>query len=205
MAKAIHDHSVRTMATGLCVAVISLSFSACPGPDRLTDPVVSQGGKYFDALDGSTELSALGGNGGTGSATDAATDASSDAGLFDWGRTPLDKNGGLSVTYQDHSPGEACLGACHDKGIRLGGTVYQTGGTAPASNVEIGVWLNGTLFTSYAGSAGNFFTNFLAEVDWSQAQIAVRNEKGTLRMSPNPNANGNCNSCHNSGHRIVVP
>ena len=197
---------------GLAAAVIALSFSACPGPDRLTDPVVSEGGTYFAALGGTPGLSGLGGSGNSGAGNagtaptyDASADASTDAAEFDWGPTSYDKTGGSSVTYQDHFNGDPCFATCHDHGITIGGTVYQANGTDAASNAEIGVWLGGALFTCYAGSNGNFFTNFLGTVDWTNAAIAVRDANGTRKMPANPNASGNCNSCHDSTQRIVVP
>jgi hypothetical protein len=188
---------------GLLAASVALSYSACSGPDRLTQPLVSEGGSYFAALGGG------GNSGGTGSAPASTNDASTgdsgnDAGVA-WGPTDYDATGGLSVSYQDHFNGEPCFASCHAHGITLGGTVYQVNGTDTASNAQIGVWLGGTLFTSYSGSGGNFFTNFLGNLDWTKAAIAVRNANGTTYMPANQNANGNCNACHDSRHRIVVP
>ena len=211
MARAVRHLAARN-ALGLALAVIALSFSACPGPDRLIDPLVSEGGTYFAALGGTSELSGIGGsgnsgvaNGGTASSNDASVDASTDAARFDWGPTRYDPTGGSSVNYQDHFNGDPCFASCHDHGITIGGTVYQANGTDAASNVQIGVFLGGALFTSYCGSNGNFFTNFLGNLDWTQAAIAVRNENGTMEMPANPDANGNCNLCHDSSHRIVIP
>jgi hypothetical protein len=185
------------------VALLAFALSACPGPDRMTEPVVSEGGSYFASLrDGGT-------NGGTCGKPASTNDASSndcgnDAG-FDWGPSKYDATGGLTVSHQDRFNGEPCFASCHEHGISLGGTVYQANGADTASNAEIGVWLGGALFNSYSGSGGNFFTNSLGNLDWANAVIAVRNANGTTYMPANPNANGNCNTCHDSAHRIVVP
>ena len=211
MAKAVRDLAARN-AMGLAAAAMALLFSACPGPDRLTDPVVSEGGTYFAALGGTTAFSSLGGsgnsgaaNGGTASTNDASADANVDDAGFDWGPASYDPTGGSSVTYQDHFNGDPCFQACHDHSITIGGTAYLANGTDTASNVEIGVWIGGTLFTSYAGSNGNFFTNFFGTVDWTKAAIAVRNANGTKKMPANPNASGDCNHCHDGTQRILIP
>jgi len=210
MSQAIRTLAVRN-AMSLAVAMIALSFSGCPGPDRLTDPLVSEGGTYFAATGGTTELSSLGGSGGssvnkggTASINDASANGA-DASGFDWGPTSYDITSGSSVAYQDHLNGERCFAACHDHAITVGGTAYQADGTSTASNGQIGIWLNGALFTSYVGSNGNFFTNFFGKVDWTNAAIAVRNENGTKLMPANPNASGDCNYCHIGNHRIIVP
>ena len=210
MAKAVRNPAAR-IAMNLAGALVALLVSACSGPDRLMDPVVSEGGTYFTAPGGASELSSGGAgnsggaNGGTASAQDASVDAGSDDAGFDWGPTRYDTTGGSNVTYQDHFNGQPCFDACHDHRIAIGGTVYQTNGTDTASNAEVGVWIGGALFTSYAGSNGNFFTNFFGTVDWSQAAIAVRNANGTRTMPANPNASGDCNHCHDSTRRIVAP
>ncbi len=202
MPKAIGDSTTRT-TLGLGAALVALSFSACSGPDRATDPLVSEGGTYFAAFGGSGNS---GGTSGASALTNdaAASDSGNDAG-FDWGPTDYDATGGLSVSYQDHFNGEPCFASCHDHGITLGATVYQANGTDTAANAEIGVWLGGALFTCYSGSGGNFFTNFLGNLAWTKAAIAVRNANGTTYMPANADANGNCNACHDSSHRIVVP
>jgi hypothetical protein len=195
---------------GLGATWLALALSACTGPDRLTDAIVSEGGTYFAALGDAAALSGSGGsgnpntgNGGTTFTNDASLE-DANAG-FDWGPSKFDKNGGSSVTYQDHYNGEPCFATCHVHGIALAGTAYQANGTDPAANVEIGVWLEGTLLTSYTGSVGNFFTNSLSALDWTKAVIAVRSGNGTREMPANTKASGNCNLCHEGSHRITAP
>ncbi len=196
----------------MAVAAIIAAFSAaaCPGPDRLTEPMISAGGEYFAALT-DAGVSTSGGNGGSNSLAGGTYSSGgtlnpgdADAG-FNWGPANFDRNGGSGVTYQDHYNGDPCFASCHEHGMTIGGTVYQTNAVDPAPNVEIGVWLNGTLFTSYSGANGNFFTNFLSPVDWRSAEIAVRSANGVTRMPANPSASGDCNLCHGSGHRITAP
>jgi hypothetical protein len=83
MAKVVRNLTARN-AVNLATALVALLFSACPGPDRLTDPVVSEGGTYFTSPGGASELSNIGGtgnagaaNGGTASTHDASVDAGS--------------------------------------------------------------------------------------------------------------------------------
>jgi hypothetical protein len=206
MTKAVRDLAVRN-AMGLALAVLAISFSGCPGPDRLTDPVVAEGGTYYAALGGTAGLAGLSGsnNGGTAMTADASAGAGGNATGFDWGPTNFDPDGGLNVTDPAALDGGSCFPACLNNGIAVGGTVYQANGTDPAPNVQIGIWLNGTLFTSYSGSDGNFFMNFLGAVDWSNAVVAVRDANSTKKMPANPNVSGNCSHCHNSTQRIVVP
>ena len=182
------------LAARKVIVLLALALSACPGPDRMTEPVVSEGGTYFSALHDS------GTTGGTGGKPASSNDAG-----FDWGPSNYDATGGLTVSYQDHFNGEPCFVTCHDHGISLGGTVYLANSPDTASNAEIGVWLGGVLLNSYSGSGGNFFTNSLGNLNWANAVIAVRSANGTTYMPANPNANGDCNTCHDSTHRIVVP
>ena len=202
MAKSVRDLAVR-YATGLAASAIALSFSACPGPDRLTDPIVSEAGTYFSTMGGSGNLGAA--NGGAGLITYTLPDASAYDDEFDWGSTNYDPTGGSSVTHQAHFNGNACFAACHAHDITLGGTVYQANSTGTASNAQIGVLVGAALFTTYAGNKGNFFLKVSGNVDWTHADIAVRNARGTRRMPVDPNASGDCNQCHDSAHRIVVP
>jgi len=202
MAKSVRDLATRH-AMGIALATIVLSFTACPGPDRLTDPMVSEGGTYFATLGASGNSGAQ--TGGTGSITCVSVDASSDDAGFDWGATAYDQTGGSSVTHQDHFNGNACFASCHAHDMTIGGTVYQANCTSPASGVQIGVLSAGTLFATYAGTKGNFFTTLPGNVDWTNADIAVRSARGTRSMSANPNATGDCNKCHDRNHRIVAP
>ena len=71
-------------------------------------------------------------------------------------------------------------------------------------NVQIGIRMGGTLYTTYSGNRGNFFANN-SGTSWSTAQIAIRTAAGTMVMPTNPSASGDCNTCHGSTNRIVTP
>jgi hypothetical protein len=138
--------------------------------------------------------------GGTGGAAGGSTGAT-----FDWGTTAYSASGGSSVRYQGHYTGQGCLAtACHNHTISYGGTVYLANGTATAGNVQIGIRIGNTLTTTYSGTQGNFYGN-LSGATWASATIAIRNATGTAIMPANASASGNCNSCHSSANRIVVP
>lgn len=79
-------------------------------------------------------------------------------------------------------------------------------GTSTAGNVQIGIRMGGTLTTAYSGTQGNFHGN-ISGSGWSTAQIAVPTSGGggTAVMPVNASASGECNSCHGSSNRIVVP
>ena len=49
-----------------------------------------------------------------------------------------------------HFNGNACFASCHAHDMTMGGTVYQANSTTTASSAQIGVWIDGTLFTTYA-------------------------------------------------------
>jgi hypothetical protein len=200
---------------GLVAAGTALCASACSGPDHLTEPLVAEGGTYFDSLGGlpgntTTPLDGNQGAGGNSSGLGGAANGGSPPATpitpFEWGSSSYDANGGDNVAYQTgHYPGMTCLMSCHEHTMTFGGTAYQPNGTSAAANAQIGLLVNGNLTTTYSGSAGNFFATVSGTVDWATAQIGIRTSTGTLGMPVNTSANGNCNSCHGASNRIVVP
>ena len=77
----------------------------------------------------------------------------------------------------------------------FGGTVYQSDGSTPAANVEIGVSTGGQVYTVYSATNGNFwFEAATNSVDWNSAVISIRNENGETTMSTF--GSGTCNLCH---------
>jgi len=139
---------------------------------------------------------------GTGGATGAGGGTGSP---FDWGTTTYNASGGASVAYQGHFTGQSCLSAtCHKHNITYGGTIYQSNGSSTAGNVQIGIRAGSNLVTTYSGSQGNFYGN-ISGASWATAQIAIRNASGTAVMPTNASASGECNSCHGSSNRLVVP
>ncbi len=157
-------------------------------------------------------LSASGGSRLTGGATatggNLATGGTSAAGGgsgFNWGTSTYNPTGGSAVNHQGHNTGAACLASCHSHNFQAGGTIYQTNGTSTAGNVQIGIIMNGTLFTGYSGTQGNFFFAVSGTLNWATAQVAIRTATGTAIHPATTGLSGNCNSCHNSTNRIVVP
>lgn len=168
---------------------------ACSGTDNLTDPVVTSGGNTSVPTGGNTSSA------GVGSAP-----ANAGASTFDWGTTPYDATRGASIAYQNHFNGVTCVSAtCHAHTIRMGGTVYQADGVTPAANVQIGIFINGQLSTTYTGTQGNFYSGANGVTNWSVAQIALRTSTGTVTMPVGASASGDCNTCHDATHRITVP
>jgi cytochrome c553 len=141
-------------------------------------------------------------SGGTQAGTTAATP-------FDWGATVFDASAGNAILYQDHMNGMGCINAaCHGAttfAANASGTVYQADGTTYASNVQIGVFIDGALGTTYAGTMGNFYVTLPSATNWATAQIALRTATGSVAMPVNTAATGNCNSCHDATNRIVTP
>lgn len=131
--------------------------------------------------------------------------ATGGAGAFNWGSVTYSPTGGSAVNHQGHNTGAACLASCHSHNFQAGGTIYQSNGTTAAGNIQVGVIMNGTLFTAYSGSQGNFFFPISGTLNWATAQIAIRSATGTAVHPATSGLSGNCNSCHNSSNRIVVP
>jgi len=77
-------------------------------------------------------------------------------------------------------------------------------GTSTAGNVQIGIRMGTKLTTAYSGSQGNFYGS-ISGASWTGATIAIRNATGTAVMPANSSVSGNCNNCHSSSNRIVVP
>jgi hypothetical protein len=152
--------------------------------------VVGSGGKSTGGAIGTGGTTGAGG--GTGS-------------TFDWGTTTFNASGGSGVSYQGHFTGQTCTNpSCHRHNITYGGTIYQSNGSSTAGNIQIGIRMGNNLVTTYSGSQGNFYGN-ISGASWATAQIAIRNASGTAVMPTNASASGDCNSCHGSSNRIVVP
>lgn len=163
----------------------------------------SAGSRLTGGAPGSGGSKSTGGLPGTGGASAAAGSSSTD---FDWGTNTYDPAGGQAIGHQGHNTGQGCLASCHSHRFTVGGTVYQSNGTTTAANVEIGVLIGGTLYTGYSGSQGNFyFSGVPSSANWASAQIAIRTATGTAVHPTTSGLSGNCNSCHGSSNRIVVP
>jgi hypothetical protein len=191
MPKAAYTLDLRKTSS-LVATVSTIVASACAGPDRLLDPLVSEGGTYFASLGGNPST---GGGTASGGTTSGSTSASTD----------YDVNGGSKVAYQGHYTGMACFQTCHSHTMTVGGTAYQADGTTTAANAQVRILANNTVTSTYSGSQGNFYLTIPGTVDWAATQISIRNANGTLTMPARSNTSGNCNSCHDGTNRIVVP
>ena len=131
--------------------------------------------------------------------------ATGGAAAFNWGSVTYSPTGGSAMSHQGHNTGAACLASCHSHNFQAGGTIYQSNGTTTAGSIQVGVIMNGALFTSYSGTQGNFYIPITGTLNWATAQIAIRSATGTAIHPVTSGLSGNCNSCHNSSNRITVP
>ncbi len=105
--------------------------------------------------------------------------------------------------------------SCHDANNTsdgnmwlFGGTVYESDGTTPAANVEVGILAGGVTYTTYSATNGNFWVaaagaNNITNNEWLTAEIRIRNDNGELAMSTQ--ASSDCNSCHSGGMELTEP
>ncbi len=108
-------------------------------------------------------------------------------------------------TGADHNEGDACE-SCHNDGLGteqdlvFGGTVYVENGNTGVSGIQIGVRVGGQLYTAYSTEGGNFWVIGTPIVDWSDAEVRIRNANGELIMGEPTTGvlSGDCNSadCH---------
>jgi hypothetical protein len=188
----------------------SISSSAVGGTKVAGGTASTGGSKATGGTKAAGGTKATGGTkaaGGTKATGGATSTASTSTAAFNWGTNTYNPSGGSSISYQTHEVGTACLASCHSHRFTTGGTIYQANGTTAAANVEIGVIVNGTLYTTYSGSGGNFYLTISGTVDWSTAQVAIRTSTGTAVHPTTTGMSGNCGSanCHTSSNRIVVP
>lgn len=216
-----HDSRSGVVLGPLLTALLGLL--ACTGPDNLTDPLIapdatsSLGGTSSLAAAGSSAVgggaavagaSTTGGNAssGVGGSSQAVT---STATGFDWAGSAFDATAGAAIDHQDHFNGMGCISvACHGTTnftANASGTIYQADGTTPASNVQVGIFIDGALSTTYAGSQGNFWVTLPSVTGFATARIALRTAAGTTLMPVNAAATGNCNGCHTATNRIMTP
>ncbi len=181
------------MLVGACMLV-----AACSGSSDTTSG--SATGGAAGSATGGAGGSATGGAGG--SATGGAGGSTADTFWPD----SYDATALSNPASGNHNAGKDC-GNCHTGGgapaWSYAGTVYQTGGMMAAPHVEVGVRYNGTTYTTYSGTNGNFFYTPGVNIDFTQAEVRIRNGNGEATM---PGSAGQwCNSCHSSGSRIIEP
>lgn len=178
------------------------------GGDLGTDTATGDAG----AADGATtDGAATDGAATDGAATDGAT---ADSGGGDAGGSTF-WSGAYSASCKPddsaHRKGQACL-TCHSStggapAFVLGGTVYAGAtGDDGAPAVEVGVKSGDQLLTTCTDDNGNFYLAS-GTVAWAQAQVKLRDASGesNIKHPSELAANGNCNSCHTGGARLVAP
>lgn len=105
-----------------------------------------------------------------------------------------------------HLPGTGCKdGGCHREFLAAG-TVYKTGGSTGAANVEVGIKSGTTFLYGCSDSGGNFIFRSGGAVQWANADIRIRTSNGEKKKI-NPVNNGNCNTagCHDQQLRLMAP
>jgi len=112
-----------------------------------------------------------------------------------------------------HNVGANCM-SCHNSGgsnqywWNIAGTVFKPDSTSLSSNSTIYLFtgVNGSgnlILTLPVDAKGNFYTT--NSVNFSAGLYpAVKSASGETRYMQSSTTNGNCNSCHTSGHRIIV-
>jgi hypothetical protein len=158
------------------------------------------GGQGGDA--GVVDAAGAGGDEGDGSGGQGETVAS-------WWPTAYDAKGIPSPSDGHHRDGENCL-VCHAEAGEapawlFGGTVYNAAGTAGLAHVEVGIRDGARFYSAYSGENGNVWTpQGSPSINWDNAEIRVRNGFGEILMTSEGD-NGDCNHCHDSTLRIIVP
>jgi cytochrome c553 len=102
--------------------------------------------------------------------------------------------------------------ACHastqtSRAFAFGGTVYQTGGSTAAANVQIAITSGTTTVTTYSATNGNFWLPLASapSINWTTATVHLRNAKGEVAKASGTSVAAGCNSCHGSTMRIIGP
>ena len=146
--------------------------------------------------------------GGTGGAAGAgATGGAAGAGGDTFWPAAYTATGTSDPSNGEHNAGKNC-GNCHTGGgapaWSFAGTVYKTGGSTGAPHVEVGVRVNGATHTTYSGNNGNFFLQPGTTIDFSQAEVRIRNANGEKQMITGGGDRW-CNSCHSTGMTLIEP
>lgn len=129
-----------------------------------------------------------------------------------WTTVAYSATGAPNPADGHHNPGQNCI-QCHASGSTsgapvwmFGGTIYQSNGTTPAPNVQVGINDGNTLHTTYTATNGNFWLASSGTINWAQAQVRIRDANGELTMAGATPA-ATCNLCHSSTTypRITAP
>jgi hypothetical protein len=140
----------------------------------------------------------------------AATGGAAMGGSSFWGTITYSSTGLPDVPSGQHNPGRSCM-SCHTATgpapyWYFAGTIYAANGLTAAPNVQVGVSDGSNLYTAYSAMNGNFYLRTVANINWANAQVHIRNANGEKIMTgaiPSPD----CNSCHTGTGtaRIIAP
>jgi hypothetical protein len=110
-----------------------------------------------------------------------------------------------------HNAGTGCMSAsCHGGKVPFlfGGTIYRADGKTSAPNVQVGISDGVLTVTAYSASNGNIWLPSSAgQVDFANAQIAIRSESGERTKPPTAGRGAACNGggCHGATMRLIEP
>jgi hypothetical protein len=155
---------------------------------------------------GGTTSGTGGGVSGGGGTTSSGTGGAGGEADFWEGAPAYDASGEPNPSDGEHNAGMNCM-SCHASNSDLwlfGGTVYESGGSTGAANVQVGAIVDGTLYTTYSASNGNFWVDHPGGTpDWSGAEVRFRNANGETAMVGA--AAAACNSCHTGSETLIEP
>jgi len=166
------------------------------GSTTTTQPAGS-GGSLTNGGKGGSLTGSSGGKAGTGTGGSAGSTAS----IF-----PKSYNSSCAPFQKVHEAGNSCMsGRCHSNFLAAG-TVYKTGGTTGASNIEVGIKSGSNFLYACSDSGGNFIFRSGSNVQWANAEISIRSANGEKKKI-NPVNNGDCNAsgCHDRQLRLIAP
>ena len=188
------------LALGLGVAAAPLL--GCDDSPEDTGSSTSSSGTGGSGTGGSASGTGGSGTGGTASGTGGG------GGTADFweGAPAYDANGTPDPADGEHNAGTNCM-SCHASGgdqWLFGGTVYESGGSTGAANVQVGAMVDGTLYTTYSASNGNFWVaDPGGTISWANSEVRFRNANGETAMIGA--ATAACNSCHTGGEALIEP
>jgi hypothetical protein len=194
-------------ASQLCVNLNGLTGGSAGGTSGNGNggaPSVSGGNGSGTMVTGGAGVT-LGGSRATGGASATGGDTF-------WKTVTYSATGLPNPSNGNHNQGLNCI-QCHVSGSSsgapvwlFGGTVYKANGTTPAPNVQVGINDGTNLYTTYSATNGNIWLPASGTINWTNAQVRIRNSNGELTMAGATPAS-TCNLCHNSTSypRITAP
>ena len=203
-------------ASQLCVNLNGLTGGSAGGASGNGDggaPGISGGnGSGATTTGGSQSNGSTGGANITLGGSRATGGTSATGGDTFWKTVTYSANGLPNPSNGNHNQGQNCI-QCHVSGSStgapawmFGGTVYQTNGTTPAPNVQVGINDGNNLYTTYSATNGNIWLPASGTINWAKAQVRLRDSNGELTMAGATPA-ATCNLCHSSTTypRITAP